>query len=66
MDLINGFDRASLGFDLDPPIRSGQARGSLHYVAGEGPVWWMGVRVMGIFVTKYIVMLNFGGLMGFL
>ena len=30
MDLINGFNRTSLGFSLDPPTWSGQARGSLH------------------------------------
>ena len=30
MVLINGFGRASQGFGLDPPTRSGQAWGSLH------------------------------------
>ena len=32
MDLINGFGWASSGFGSDPPIGSGQARGSLHLV----------------------------------
>ena len=32
MNLINGFDQVSPGFDSDPPIGSSQARGSLHVV----------------------------------
>ena len=53
MDLINGFGRASSSFGSNPPIGSGQARGSLHL---KTSYWWSEMKKdVSDFVTKCMV-----------